>query len=110
MLLNDLYTINRVFSKPLETQVQIDASLTIDPAHKIFQGHFPGRPVMPGVCMLQIVKEIAEHQLAKKLLLTTAASLKFLAVFDPRNNTELSAEIRFKPNLTGIELEGKLYH
>ncbi len=28
--------------------------------HEIFKGHFPGNPVMPGVCMIQIIKELTE--------------------------------------------------
>jgi len=26
--------------------------------HKIFKGHFPGSPILPGVCIIQIVKEV----------------------------------------------------
>ena len=33
------------------------AILRINWGHPIFEGHFPGRPVVPGACLLQIVKE-----------------------------------------------------
>lgn len=29
----------------------------LDAAHPIYAGHFPGNPVLPGVCTLQIVRE-----------------------------------------------------
>ena len=38
----------------------IEAIIELDEHHDIFKGHFPGQPVLPGVCMLQITKEILE--------------------------------------------------
>ena len=38
----------------------INAQLQLNPAHRVFEGHFPGQPVVPGVCMVQMIKEILE--------------------------------------------------
>ena len=32
----------------------------LNPQHAIYNGHFPQQPVVPGVCMLQIIKECIE--------------------------------------------------
>ena len=32
----------------------------LNPQHAIYSGHFPQQPVVPGVCMLQIIKECVE--------------------------------------------------
>ena len=32
----------------------------LNPQHVIYNGHFPQQPVVPGVCMLQIIKECIE--------------------------------------------------
>lgn len=32
----------------------------LNPQHAIYSGHFPQQPVVPGVCMLQIIKECIE--------------------------------------------------
>jgi 3-hydroxymyristoyl/3-hydroxydecanoyl-(acyl carrier protein) dehydratase len=45
----------------LEHQVgSISAVLDINRDCEIFKGHFPGQPIAPGACMLQIVKDILE--------------------------------------------------
>ena len=30
----------------------------LNPQHAIYSGHFPQQPVVPGVCMLQIIKRV----------------------------------------------------
>lgn len=49
-------------------------TLTIDPAHSIFGGHFPGKPVVPGVMTLMMTRRCAE--LAKGLGDTRIAAVK----------------------------------
>ena len=39
-------------------------TLLISETSPLFKGHFPGNPVLPGVCILQIFKELAEIKLA----------------------------------------------
>lgn len=39
-------------------------TLRISETHPLFKGHFPETPVLPGVCILQIFKELAEVDLA----------------------------------------------
>ena len=45
--------------------ISVVALLEINPLHKIFKGHFPGQPVVPGVCMLQMGREILEKALGQ---------------------------------------------
>jgi 3-hydroxyacyl-[acyl-carrier-protein] dehydratase len=61
----------------------IDSVLEIDQLSDIFAGHFPDQPVVPGACMLQIVKEILADTLHKPLRLTKADNIKFLSLVDP---------------------------
>ncbi|HEY9197502.1 MAG TPA: hypothetical protein VIM77_14600 [Mucilaginibacter sp.] len=62
-------------------------TITLNPAHPIFKGHFPGQPVVPGVCMMQMVKEVLEHVLGVKTRLVKAGDMKFLAILNPVVNT-----------------------
>lgn len=73
----------------------LKAELELNPDHEIFTGHFPGTPVVPGVCMMQMVKEIVEMNVGKVLMLSKADSMKFLSVIDPRVNRLVNVDLSF---------------
>ena len=77
----------------------IEALLHINPAHPIFEGHFPGQPVVPGVCMLQLIKEVAETALSRSLFLKQVAQVKFLQVLVPAYHQNIALRIEWKPGL-----------
>ena len=91
ILLNDFYSILHQES----TAGSVKAKVSINKAHKIFEGHFPGLPVVPGVCMVQMVREILEVSVSKTLRIETADNIKFLSVIDPRQHGEVSASIDY---------------
>jgi 3-hydroxyacyl-[acyl-carrier-protein] dehydratase len=74
---------------------KIIAYLQLMQAHTIYQGHFPGQPVVPGVCMLQMIKEIIEMQTGNNIQLINAADIKFLQVINPLENPLLKASIEY---------------
>lgn len=57
--------------------------IEINPKHEIFEGHFPGNPITPGVSMIQIIKEISQNLLGKQLFLESADNVKFMAIINP---------------------------
>ena len=60
------------------------ALLEFDGGHSIFAGHFPTVPVVPGVCMMQIVKEFVEKLTGTKTNIHKVALMKFLTLINPR--------------------------
>jgi 3-hydroxyacyl-[acyl-carrier-protein] dehydratase len=66
-----------------QTEDTIEAVLEIDQLNEIFAGHFPDQPIVPGACMLQIVKEILADALNKPLRLVKADNIKFLSLVQP---------------------------
>ncbi len=82
MLIEGLYSI--------ETFEQEDATVTatvkLHKEHAVFKGHFPGNPVMPGVCMIQMITELTEKALDKELFLSVASNIKFMAIINPEKN------------------------
>jgi 3-hydroxyacyl-[acyl-carrier-protein] dehydratase len=90
MLLHDFYKIvsleNTADSKYL-------AMLLINEEHKVFKGHFPGNPIMPGVCMMQIIKELTEQITDSSLFMQSLSNVKFMALINPFNTPELRLEL-----------------
>lgn len=91
MLIENLYTIHSFTNQ----DGVVTATITINAAHNIFEGHFPGQPVLPGVCQLQIVKEMLERAVDKKLFLSEAGNCKFLNMVDPTKTAELTIRIAY---------------
>jgi len=91
ILLNDFYTILQTVPTP----GVVKARIAINKNHRIFEGHFPGLPVVPGVCMLQIVREIMEVDCGKELKLSQADNMKFLSVINPEQNNEVDLIVNY---------------
>jgi 3-hydroxyacyl-[acyl-carrier-protein] dehydratase len=86
----------------------IDAAITIDTNHEIFKGHFPNQPVLPGVCMMQIFKELLEKAINQKLFLYQADSSKFLSMVDPFQTPQLFFMIDFTITDNNVKAGGVL--
>jgi 3-hydroxyacyl-[acyl-carrier-protein] dehydratase len=105
MLINDFYTI----SKKEHLQGSIKATIKINKSHKIFEGHFPGHPVVPGVCMLQIVREVMEDKAGKALKITGADMIKFLTIINPEENSEVDVSVTYTEENNGFALTATLF-
>jgi 3-hydroxyacyl-[acyl-carrier-protein] dehydratase len=104
--MNDFFTI----AGAEHTAGNIRATIQINPEHPVFSGHFPGLPVVPGVCMLQIVVETIENQLNKKLFVREAKNLKFVTVLNPEENKELSLAVTYAETDQGISVNASLFN
>ena len=76
---NNLYNIisRNLSDSPISYVIQLDAN------HFIYKAHFPGEPITPGVCVLQIAKELLEDYLGKELNIQSVKNVKFLGVISP---------------------------
>ena len=89
---NDLFSIEEIFQE----DGLIKATLGINSDSEILKGHFPGHPVVPGACMLQVAKEVLENVLQTPLRLKKADQLKFTAMIDPGNTLYVELDISYK--------------
>ena len=51
--------------------------------HPIFAGHFPGHPVVPGACLVQIAQELLSDALQQPVRFTAVRNLKFRQAVTP---------------------------
>lgn len=91
MLLNDFFKTENLTIKGFE----VEAELIINEKHQIFNGHFPDQPVVPGVCMMQMVKELMELVTGRQTNLSLSLDMKFLAVIDPVKNNRISTKLKY---------------
>lgn len=90
MLLQDFYKINSL--NKISDQLFL-AEITLNDKHEVFKGHFPNNPVTPGVGMMQIIKELSEEITGKKLFLSSASNVKFMALINPEITPDLKLEL-----------------
>lgn len=89
MLIEGLYKVTATEN----TSEGILAKVHLNKDHAIFKGHFPGNPVMPGVCMIQIIKELTEKATGKNLFLAVSSNIKFMAIINPEKNPNIQVAI-----------------
>jgi len=58
---------------------EITADLTLNEDFIGFQGHFPGQPVLPGVCMIAAVLAAVQRSTGQKLVIKNIKLAKFFS-------------------------------
>ena len=103
MLRGDFFTITHTELIPEDASLpgteQFILTVGLNPRHPIYDGHFPGNPVVPGVCQVQMVKEGLEAVRQTPGLLTSAGNIKFLNMIVPSEHPQLT--IRYKTRTAG---------
>lgn len=90
MVLKDFY---KVLSEEKTGDAKYNIRILVNANHEVFKGHFPGNPIMPGVCMIQIIKELTESITKSSLMIQTLTNVKFMALINPETNPELRLEL-----------------
>lgn len=103
MLLDDFYTVIEMVDSggpsgpgPGNQVKKFMFSVSLNPDHAVYQGHFPGNPVVPGVCQVQMIRELTSLVLKKDVMLSQADNIKFLSIIRPSDSPviQVSLEIR----------------
>ncbi len=73
-----------------------------------FEGHFPERPVMPGVLIVEAIAQTAMLLVKKNnLKLSEIQKVKFRKVISPKNSLEIEVELNEKTS-DGYKFTGKV--
>lgn len=90
MVLKNFY---KIVSEEKISDSKYNISILVNDKHEVFKGHFPGNPIMPGVCMIQIIKELTEKITKETLMIQTLSNVKFMALINPESTPELRLEL-----------------
>lgn len=81
---------------------QLNISVLIDKNHRVFDGHFPNFPILPGVYLIQMVKDSLNTFLTDNYRMEAASSVKYLKPIEPGKNNKLRLEITLTQDEEGL--------
>ena len=93
ILLDNLYTI---VSTPEESTEAVRFQIRLNADSVIFKAHFPGEPIMPGACIVQMVQELFSVWTKREVEIAKIVNLKFLSVIKPDEELDLDIAIKIK--------------
>ncbi|MCQ2067867.1 MAG: beta-hydroxyacyl-ACP dehydratase [Bacteroidaceae bacterium] len=71
-------------------QGQSGLNVILNPDHLIYKAHFPGQPVTPGVCILQMIQELLSEQYGTPLFISKVKNAKFINMISPVTDGRIS--------------------
>jgi len=77
-----------------------EAVVSLLPDSRIYKAHFPGFPITPGVCIVQICTEILSEVIGRKLEMVEAKDVRFLAPISPEQTETLSISYNYSEDLS----------
>ena len=88
VFLDNLFIIQSI----TDTDTGFSAKLRCNPAHPVYQAHFPGNPITPGACLLKTAGEVLQQKTGRSLYLKSSKNIKYLSLLVP----EAEKEVRFE--------------
>jgi 3-hydroxyacyl-[acyl-carrier-protein] dehydratase len=94
-VLNDFYKIINTESIDNKHTVIVMLNQT----HEIYKGHFPDNPVVPGVCLIQMIGELSSTISKTELHIKRASNIKFRSPVKP----DICPELKFILDISLVE-------
>ena len=89
-MMNDFFTILNLD----RSDMNLTSRVELNPNHGVYEGHFPNQPVVPGVCMIYMIKTILAIALEKDIQFEKIGSSKFIKMLNPAINNSLDFEFK----------------
>ena len=105
MLIKDYYTIEGTSHTGDNTHI---FHIRLNPECSVYQGHFPGEPVSPGVCNIQMLKELAEQVAGKRLFMSNLNLCRLTTLVTPQAHPTMSATLTLDEKDGGYNLRATL--
>ncbi len=110
-LRNNLYTVAEKEVEGLTGRFAV----SLNPSCVIYQAHFPGQPITPGVCIVQMGVELLEELLGESsgqkvsLEIAKVKNVKFLSVISPLENPQVDYFVKkLEKSEDGSEVKAQL--
>jgi 3-hydroxyacyl-[acyl-carrier-protein] dehydratase len=87
--------------------VQVDAGgakVRLLPESPVYRGHFPGYPITPGVCLVQLALELIGERTGQKVRLVAAKNIKFVAPVIPAEGLMLRFNLSGEAGEWSVEI------
>ena len=85
MFLNNLYTVEGITRNEAEIRITVLSHSNIP----FYGAHYPGNPITPGACLVEMGKELGALVLEKNMLLEKADHVKFLKGIHPEETPRI---------------------
>ena len=72
----------------------VNYAIELIPSCVIYAAHFPGEPITPGVCIVQMGKELEQRSTPCKLMITKVKNVKFLSIISPNETLQLTYQVK----------------
>lgn len=72
---------------------RVQAELCFDSGFTGFQGHFPQQPVLPGMCLLEVVRILAERLRGESLRMQELVVAKFFSIVQPDQTIQVDCRV-----------------
>lgn len=91
MILKDnFYKINSIEQTDNDT---FTVNVRLLPEHHIYKGHFPEKPVVPGVCTLTVIKECLGEIYGRTVEYDAIKECKYISALLPEENLDITINI-----------------
>jgi len=84
-------------------------TVKLNPDCEVYKGHFPGNPVSPGVCNLQMLKECIEAHTEKSLTISDIKQCRYTSIITPLNQSVLFFNATIADAENGFLVQGTVY-
>jgi 3-hydroxyacyl-[acyl-carrier-protein] dehydratase len=101
ILLDNFYS---EISSMSQTEESFNCQIRLNANHPIYKGHFGHIPVAPGVCLIQMIKEITAKRLGKDLVLISGDNIKFLSMINPMETPEITINFNIKQQVDTLDV------
>lgn len=85
MFLNNLYTVEGI----TRNEAEIRATVLLNSNSPVYGAHFPGNPITPGACLVEMGRELCALVLEKNMFLEKADHVKFLKGIHPEETPRI---------------------